>query len=200
MVISTGLAAAAAADTATATAERTKRPLSIPGMVGPLAHPSRYGFGGPDHHVIVDDRAQRAQCFNSRGQRIWSLPCLARGQGRDNEWNRSNTDTPPGLYLSGQTYWDHAKNPNPGATRDSLAYGWLSIDLVELEGQEQKHGRAGIMVHGGGSGLGWPGAWAPHQPLLPTLGCVRMHNSDLTDKVGPLLAAGQLFWSVYQEI
>ena len=134
-----GSSGAGSADNATAAAERTQRPLSIPGMVGPLAHPSRFGFGGFDHHVIVDDRAQRAQCFNSRGQRIWSLPCLARGQGRDNEWNRSNTDTPPGLYLSGQIYWDYAKNPNPGPTRDSLSYGWLSIDLVELEEQEQKH-------------------------------------------------------------
>jgi len=33
------------------------------------------------------------------------VPCLARGQGADNDWSRSSTDTPPGLYKLGQLYW-----------------------------------------------------------------------------------------------
>jgi hypothetical protein len=55
------------------------------------------------------------------------------------------------------------------------------------------------MIHGGGIACGWPGAWAPLQPLYPTLGCIRMHNRDLRDRVIPLLQAGRIWVSVYQE-
>ena len=55
------------------------------------------------------------------------------------------------------------------------------------------------MAHGGGSALGAAGAWAPYQPLLPTLGCIRMHNHDLQHRVLPLFRSGRVFWSVYQE-
>jgi hypothetical protein len=80
-----------------------------------------------------------------------------------------------------------------------MSFGWVSIDLIELEEQERRYGRAGMMVHGGGSWLGWPGAWAPLQPLGATYGCIRMHNRDLQEQVLPLLKGGRLFWSVYQE-
>ena len=80
-----------------------------------------------------------------------------------------------------------------------MAYGWYSLDLIELENQEAKYGRAGIMINGGGSANGWPGAWAPRQPLFPTHGCVRLHNIDLREKVIPLLKTGAMFVSVYQE-
>ena len=79
-----------------------------------------------------------------------------------------------------------------------MAYGWVSFDLEELENQEAGYGRAGIMMHGGGSGDGWPGAWAPKQPLLTTYGCVRYHNQDLKDKILPLTKTGKVFVSVYQ--
>ena len=80
-----------------------------------------------------------------------------------------------------------------------MAYGWYSLDLVELENQEAKHGRAGIMIHGGGSACGWPGAWAPTQALMPTYGCVRAKNIDLRDKIVPLAGKGTIFVSVLQE-
>ena len=72
-------------------------------------------------------------------------------------------------------------------------------DLEELEGQEARYGRAGIMIHGGGSACGWPGAWAPEQPLVPTLGCVRLRNVDLLHRVLPLTLTGTVFVSVFQE-
>lgn len=189
----------AGTNTAALIAETKRRPLQVPGLIGPRSHPDAHGFKPGDHHVIVNDRAERAQAFAHDGRRVWELPALARGQGADTVWNRQHTDTPPGLYRSGTVYHDWVQNPNPGPTRDALAYGWVSIDLIELEGQEQAVGRAGVMVHGGGSGLGWPGAWAGRQPLLPTLGCIRMHNKDLLDRVVPLLGLGSLYWSVYQE-
>jgi hypothetical protein len=55
------------------------------------------------------------------------------------------------------------------------------------------------MIHGGGKACGWPGAWAPRQPLHATLGCIRMHNQDIRDRVLPLLATGRVWVSVLQE-
>jgi lysozyme len=70
---------------------------------------------------------------------------------------------------------------------------------VELENQESKYGRSGIMLHGGGSNATWPTPWAPNQPLFATHGCVRMRNVDLRDKVLPLTKTGTVYISVYQE-
>ncbi|MGL6134628.1 MAG: L,D-transpeptidase, partial [Prochlorococcaceae cyanobacterium] len=79
------------------------------------------------------------------------------------------------------------------------AYGWFSFDMIELEGQKSSIGRAGIMLHGGGTANGWPGAWAPQQKLLPTRGCVRVHNVVLRDKVLPLYEQGTVYVGVFQE-
>lgn len=176
-----------------------REPLRIPGLIGPKLHPDRCGFKPGDSHLIVNDEAETVTGWTFHGQHLWTLPALARGQGGDREWNRANTDTPPGLYRSGTIYRDWERDRNPPCSRDALSYGWVSIDLIELEGQEQRVGRAGIMAHGGGSGLGWPRAWAADQPLLPTLGCVRMRNGDLQRLVLPLHDRGAVFWSVYQE-
>lgn len=169
-------------------------------MVGPIKRPQDCGFKEGDTHLLVNDISQRAKAFDFSGKLLWEVPCLARGQGSDKEWRRTGEDTPPGLYKIGQVYNDWgAYGINAPRNRTTLAYGWLSFDLIELEGQEARYGRAGIMIHGGGTGCGWPGAWASHQPLLPTFGCVRMHNIDLRDKLLPLTKVGTVFVSVYQE-
>lgn len=173
------------------------------GMAGPAVSPHAFGFRPGDYHLVVDDKAEVMAAFNYDGQRLWSIPALARGQSGETEWTITGSDTPPGLYRVGQIYRDYDSTPVPGqvpsSTRDRLAYGWYSLDLVDLEGQESRHGRAGIMIHGGGSALGWPGAWAERQPLIPTLGCVRLHNIDLRDKVVPLADSGVVYVSVLQE-
>ena len=81
-------------------------------------------------------------------------------------------------------------------------FGWYSVDLEGLENQEGPHSkpyRDGIMIHGGGSFLGWPGAWAPLQRLTATLGCIRMHNQHIRELILPLMAKGMVYLSVYQE-
>lgn len=167
-------------------------------LVGPKEKPQDFGMGWNDFHLVVNDQAETATLFRGDGQLIKRMPALARGQGSDKVWNQRFSDTPPGLYLAGQLYRDYEKPVRPG-DRTLQAYGWYSIDLVDLEGQERNNGRSGIMIHGGGSQLGWPRAWDPYQTLMPTLGCIRMHNADLRDHVVPCLEQGQLFVSVYQE-
>jgi hypothetical protein len=168
-------------------------------MLGPKKKPQDFGFKPGDHHLIVNDISETMKAYNFFGKFLWELPALARGQGSDFEFKLRNTDTPPGLYKIGDIYKDYEYNPNPGFSRTLMSYGWYSFDLVELENQERQYGRAGIMIHGGGSACGWPGAWAPKQPLYSTFGCVRMHNQDLRDSLLPLTQFGIVFVSVYQE-
>ena len=175
-------------------------PIVIPNAIGPKKVPQDFGFKRGDSHIIVDDISERARAFDFDGQLLWDVPALARGQGSDREYRFTNTDTPPGLYEIGQIYRDYdQKGSSPAFTPDLRAYGWYSFDLIDLEGQESKHGRAGIMIHGGGSACGWPGAWAPMQKLFPTHGCIRMHNQHLRDRLLPLTRTGKVFVSVYQE-
>ena len=171
------------------------RKLTLPAQQGPKA-PVKPG----DHHLIANDITERMTAFDHAGNQLWEIPCLCRGQGSDREWRAKNSDTPPGLYKIGQIYNDFARvGSSPAFDRTLMSYGWLSFDMIDLEGQESKNGRAGIMLHGGGSGNGWPGAWAPMQPLLPTLGCIRCHNIDLKDRVLPLTQIGTVYITVVQE-
>ena len=166
------------------------------GLVGPkIAAPVKAG----DSYLLVNDRDQDMEAFDHSGRLLWKVQCLARGQGADNDWTHTSTDTPPGLYKLGQLYPDYEQNPNPPCSDTAMGYGWYSFDLEELEGQEVAAGRAGIMLHGGGSACGWPGAWAAQQPLHPTLGCIRIHNADLRDKVLPLYRQGTVYVGVFQE-
>lgn len=169
-------------------------------LVGPKKRPQDFGFKVGDSHLIVNDASERMKAFSFEGKLLWEVDCLARGQGSDFEWKLRNTDTPPGLYKVGAVYRDYEKvGDKPAYDRTLMSYGWYSLDLIELENQEASSGRAGIMIHGGGSACGWPGAWAPKQALFPTHGCVRCHNIDLRDKVVPLLKTGTIFVSVHQE-
>ena len=177
-------------------------PITSPPMalIGPKKRPQDFGFKAGDSHLIVNDASERMKAFSFEGKLLWEVDCLARGQGSDFEWKLRNTDTPPGVYKVGAVYRDYEKvGEKPAYDRTLMAYGWYSLDLIELENQEASSGRAGIMIHGGGSACGWPGAWAPKQALFPTHGCVRCHNIDLRDKVVPLSKTGTIFVSVYQE-
>lgn len=169
-------------------------------MIGPKKRPQDFGFKKGDSHLIVNDAVETMKAFSFEGKLLWEIPCLARGQYSDFEWKITNSDTPPGLYKLGTIYKDYERvGDKPAYDRTLMAYGWYSFDMVELENQEAGNGRAGIMLHGGGSANGWPGAWAPKQPLVPTHGCVRAFNVDLRDKVLPLTKAGTVFMSVFQE-
>lgn len=169
-------------------------------MIGPKKTPHDFGFNKDrDYHIIINDITETCKVYNGKGVLQFEGPALARGQGSDREWQARFSDTPPGLYKVGGIYRDY-ESPNSTSMRDKLAYGWYSVDLIDLEDQESVGGRNGIMIHGGGSALGWPRCWAQKQPLLPTLGCVRMHNVDLRDHIVPLKQwNNNVYVSVYQE-
>jgi hypothetical protein len=175
-------------------------PESTKAMVGPSKRPQDFGFKKGDSHLIVNDASETMKAFSFEGKLLWTVPCLARGQYSDSEWKVQRSDTPVGLYKLGTIYKDYDKlGSKPAYDRTLMAFGWYTFDMVELENQEAKHGRAGIALHGGGSALGWPGAWVPNQALTSTYGCVRAKNIDLRDKVLPLTKAGTVFISIFQE-
>ena len=159
--------------------------------------PQDFGFKAGDTHIVVNGLANSAKAYSFDGKLLWEVKCLPHGQ--NNNWKATNGDTPQGLYKIGAVYKDYENNPNPPYSPTLASYGWYSFDLVELENQEAGNGRAGIMIHGGGSSLGWPGAWAPFQGLVTTLGCVRFHNQDLRDKILPVTKTGTVYVTVRQE-
>ena len=171
------------------------------GLIGPSKTPHDFGFKAGDTHLIVNDQNETLKAFDSDGAQLFSIPCLARGQRGDRDWFTRGSDTPPGLYRLGAIYNDIGQyGAQPTYCNDAmLSYGWLSFDMESLDGNEERAGRAGIMLHGGGTACGWPGAWSPRQELYPTLGCVRLHNIDLRDKILPLTKKGTVFLSCYQE-
>jgi hypothetical protein len=172
-------------------------------MIGPKLKPTDFpGELTPVwSHLIANDITEVMKAFSHTGQPLWEIPCLCRGQGGEHDWHTNGSDTPPGLYKLGALYDDvkaHGEHPAYGDDQ-MLAYGWQTYDLISLDHEEERSGRAGICLHGGGSGNGWPGAWAPKQHLLPTRGCIRIHNIELVNRIHPLYLAGAVFVSVYQE-
>jgi GH24 family phage-related lysozyme (muramidase) len=181
--------------------QQSSLPVWPPGMVGPKMKPD---LKPGDHHMIANDINELLTAWTHDGKRLWRIPCLCRGQGGEAEWNRPGTDTPPGLYRINVNgiYRDYDQDPTAKFTPDRRAYGWYSLDLEGLEGQEgptSRPYRDGIMIHGGGSACGWPGAWNPRQELHPTQGCIRLHNQDIRERILPLLGLGTIWISVLQE-
>lgn len=170
-------------------------------MIVPNQLPQSHGFKEGDTHIVVCAARKTAIAYDFGGNQIWELPCLADGQHPN--WRTTGGDTPPGLYRLGTAYLDYERwehEPGfPPFCRELRSYGWASFDMEDLEGNEDGNYRAGVMLHGGGSAEGWPGAWARFQPLHPTLGCLRMHNWDLQFKVLPLYRQGDVFISVSQD-
>ena len=166
------------------------------GLLGPKGGaPMRPG----DHYLLINNRpasqgGKDCECFDHTGKMLWVVPAIAEGQAH---WKVRRGDTPPGLYKLGAVYKDH-ENPANTSRADLMAYGWYSFAMDPLEGQLAPLGRDGIMIHGGGTSLGWPGAWATKQRLVPTNGCVRMHNADLRDRVLPLVSKGTVYVGVFQ--
>ena len=126
-----------------------------------------------DIHFVVCRHERTLKCWDAQGKLRWAIPALAFGQHEN--WREPNGDTPPGLYRCGTIY------DTPG----EVPYGPFCVDLEDLENQETGNGRAGISLHGGGSGC--PDPFADYQPLLPTHGCVRVHNAHLVHRVVPAI-------------
>jgi hypothetical protein len=146
-------------------------------LIGPKKRPA---LKEGDYHLIVNDGTETCKVFDYTGTQLHLLPALAKGVYGPGI-NVKGGDTPPGLYKMGLLY--RTKPTEPQSIW--MSYGALCWDLEEQEDQESSRGRAGIALHGGGTGAR-PHHLAPRQELLPTFGCIRMHNEDLEKVILPL--------------
>jgi hypothetical protein len=163
--------------------------------------PHQFGFKNGDYHLVANAHSKKIKAFTFEGELLWEVDCLCDGQHPN--FREPRGDTPPGLYELGTCYDDYSIYlNNPPYTKDILSYGWIFYDLKDLGSPdgEDINGRSGVALHGGGTGLGFPGCWDGCQPLLYTWGCVRMHNFDIYYKVKPLKTnTNRVFVSVHQD-
>ena len=152
-----------------------------------------------DSYLLGNDRDQDMEAYDHSGRLLWRVPCLARGQGRDNHWRQRNSDTPLGLYKLGTIYRDHEANTNPPCSDTAMAYGWYSFDMEGLEGQEAANGRAGIMLHGGWSTCGGPAPGNPTNPCTPPSAACGSTTINQRDRVLPLPERGTAYVGVFQQ-
>jgi hypothetical protein len=135
-------------------------------------------LGPLDLHCVFNDETNRLSVWNADHQEILAVECRNRAAG--GEGFGHNARCPRGDYGLGA----------PVPTRD-VPFGWW---FIPLEGEEA-HGRAGIGIHGGGSGL--RDSFADRQGWISTHGCLRTQNSDLDVLVGLIMssqAAGGKVW------
>lgn len=135
-----------------------------------------------DLHIVVNGETQKLVAYRKDGSVVYACPARCFGQHAD--WTRTNGDTPPGVYRCGTIY----------DTRGEASYGRWCVDLEDLEGQETGNGRAGISLHGGGSGLANP--FAPYQGWQATHGCIRVQNADL-ERLVSLIREHTTYLQVY---
>lgn len=154
-----------------------------------------------DVHVVISDFEDpekfvgQAKCFDHTGKLMWTIDALCKGATPD--YSIRNGDTPPGLYKIGIV--TETQSWENGATWAS--FGRWFLDLVGLENNEERFGRGGCGVHGGGSAL--PNPLISRQKLIPTHGCVRVHNEDLDKLVVPTVKkvqkdGGIVYVSIHQ--
>jgi hypothetical protein len=130
-----------------------------------------------DLHLDFEAGAGRLAVWNASHQPV--MHCEARNRttndGQFGHWG----NIPSGLYLLGTPV---AKNTAP--------FGPFFIPVLDCGTVHvlAEHGRAGIGIHGGGSGLPDPLADRQSPPWVPTLGCIRMINRDLVEIVNLIKA------------
>lgn len=141
--------------------------------------PSKPPIKSGDIHLVVSHSTRTMKAFDHDGKLLFQVPALTDGVNDDIEVQGG--DTPPGLYKCTTIIPTRADEPK----KTWNAYGAFFIDLYDIDGQETRRGRGGIGIHGGGTGLSNP--LAKKQQLLMTLGCIRVHNGDLADRIVPIV-------------
>lgn len=123
-----------------------------------------------DVHFVVNAKSRKIKCYDSNGKMKWMTE--ARCEATNGGYQNFQGNTPPGLYKCG------APDDVLSSESDRNSYGPWFVPLEEQEGQMSRYGRAGIGVHGGGSGLANP-YYSPKQGWVVTHGCIRVQNDDL---------------------
>jgi hypothetical protein len=119
-----------------------------------------------DREFQLDPNGERLKIFDPAGKLVFTCECRNRTTN-DGSYMRDGW-CPPGSFILGA----------PEA-RNTVPFGAWLIPLLDMAtgGPMQQFGRAGIAIHGGGSGLRQP--FAPQQGWQVTHGCWRVANESL---------------------
>lgn len=120
---------------------------------------------GPVPGIVIRASFTQLSVYGTTGKLLLRVEC--RTKAVRTGWSRHG-ECPPGVYRLG----------TPRRTRAARFGDWF-LPLYDTPGSQafRRHKRAGIGLHGGGSGLRKP--FAPRQGWVPTRGCLRLQNADL---------------------
>ena len=119
-----------------------------------------------DQHWLFDSSTRTLKMFVLGGGLSYRCECRDKATGGP-EFGH-NGRCPRGEFVLGDPI-----------AKDEPAFGPFFIPIEDAPGHSAMadHGRAGIGLHGGGSGLDHPEA--PFQGWVPTHGCLRVQNGAL---------------------
>lgn len=136
-----------------------------------------------DLHAEFNAAAERLQVYAANGKKVFD--CEARNR-TVNPGEGHFGHLPPGEFKLGRP-----------VAKGTVPFGKYFVPIEDYQGQDtmQDFGRAGIGIHGGGSGL--TDSFSPQQGWQITEGCVRLQNEDLEGLVALVIAAQSKGGSVY---
>jgi hypothetical protein len=134
-------------------------------------------LGPHDRHFVFDSEEGEIAVYNAAHAETYHCAALNRCVGGEGFGHQGRC--PRGTFRLG--------TPEP---RNTIPFGAWFIPVEDLtpDGPMHRWHRAGIGIHGGGSGLKAP--FAPMQPLVETEGCLRVHNRDLAELAKIVVQAG----------
>lgn len=124
-----------------------------------------------DLHLMIDADHKTLKVYSGIGTLFATYEAHCYGTNGPG-WHVTGGDTPPGDYRIRSV----ESIPSTDFQRDAFGPYFMALD--DISGNETNAGRAGVGIHGGGTGL--PGAYtAKRQGWEVTHGCVRLQNEDL---------------------
>lgn len=132
-----------------------------------------------DIHMVVSHAWRSLKCFKGDGTLLFTTDALTAGVNGD--YHLPGGDTPFGTYrFTGEIVKTTSKDP----ASEWASYGPCFLGLHDVDGQERLLGRAGIGMHGGRQGAHAPDPTHKRQ-LYPTMGCIRVYDDILMDRILP---------------
>ena len=128
-------------------------------------------------HIVVSRSAKKAAMWEvGQDKPTWVIDMLTRGVNGGQEV--TGGDTPNGTY---RTNGKLTYTTDSDTDAMKMAYGPVGTAFIWLEAQADVVARheEGIGIHAGGTALGFALSQSLNQPLMPTLGCMRVHGKDL---------------------
>jgi hypothetical protein len=141
-------------------------------------------LGPHDLHLVFNDDTNHLGAWNAA--KVQTFACEARNRAVGGDGFGHLGRCPRGEFQLGRP-----------KQKGTVPFGPFFIPVYDTSsrGKMAEFHRAGIGIHGGGSGL--PDPFAPHQGWQVTHGCIRTQNADVVKLAALVLAAIKAGGKVY---